>query len=56
METAKKLPLSFFEKSRPNTKKGSLKKIKPFKWTNEEEILSGKYKKNKIIKLSKNSN
>lgn len=53
MELSKKLPLSFFEKSRPNAPKNSLKKTKPFKWSKEKEILSGKYKNDKIIELSK---
>lgn len=53
MEISKKISLDFFQKSRPNTSKESLKKIIPFKWSNEKEILSGKYKDRKIIKLTK---
>ena len=53
MELPKNFPLSFFEKSRPNTPKDSLKKTEPFKWSKEKEILSGKYKKDKIIQLPK---
>ena len=53
MELLKKIPLSFFEKSRPNIEKKSLEKTKPFKWSDEKGILSGKYKKDKIIKLPK---
>lgn len=53
MELQKKLPLNFFEKSRPNTPKNSLKKTKKFKWSNEKEILTGKYKRDKIIELPK---
>ena len=51
METIKGLPLSFFEKSRPNAPKNALKKVSPFKWTNEKEILSGKKKEQVIVKL-----
>ena len=53
MVTMKKLPLSFFEKSRPTTPRDSLKKTIPFKWSNEKEILCGKYAKEKIIELTK---
>lgn len=53
MELLKKMPLSFFEKKRPNVQKKSLAKIEPFKWENEKEILSGKYAKDKIIELPK---
>ncbi len=54
METMKKLPLSFFEKSRPNAPRNSLKDVIPFKWSNEKEILSGKHTKEKIVELPKN--
>ena len=50
----KKIPLSFFERSRPDTSKNSLKNIQPFKWTNENEIINQKKKDQVIIKLSKN--
>lgn len=53
MELSKKLPTNFFEKSRPNAPKNSLKKVTPFKWSNEQDILKGKYKDKKIITLSK---
>ena len=53
MEESKKLPKSFFEKSRPNAPKKSLKKIIPFKWSNENEILKGINKNKKIINLIK---
>ena len=53
METIKKLSLSFFEKSRPNAPKDSLKDVIPFNWSNKKEILKGKYSEDKIIKLSK---
>lgn len=53
METIKKLPLSFFEKSRPNAPRNSLKDIKPFSWSNEKEIFSGKKSKKIIIGLPK---
>ena len=51
MELNKKLPLSFFEKSRPNAPKNTLKDTAPFKWSNEKEILSGKKKEETIIEL-----
>ena len=54
MDTIKRLPLSFFEKTRPNAPKNSLKDIVPFKWSNEKEILSGQKKKQVIVKLPKN--
>ena len=53
MSILKRLSLNFFEKSRPNAPKNSLKKIKPFEWSNEKEVLSSKYKNDKIIKLPK---
>ena len=53
MELFKELDLSFFEKNRPNTAKDSLKNIESFKWSNEKEILTGKYKDKKIIELPK---
>lgn len=55
METIKKLPLSFFEKSRPNAPKKIKRddEIIPFKWSNENEILSGKYKNDTIVELPK---
>ena len=42
METIKKLPLSFFEKRRPNAPKNSLKDIETIKWS--KNILNGKKK------------
>lgn len=54
MESMNKLPLSFFEKSRPNAPKDSLKDVFPFKWSNEKKILSGKQAKEKIVGLPKN--
>lgn len=33
METMKKLPLSFFEKSRPNAPRNSFKDVMPIKWS-----------------------
>ena len=44
MELNKKLPLSFFEKTRKNVSKKSLNDVKPFKWSNEKETLNGKKK------------
>jgi len=53
METIKGLPLNFFEKSRPNAPKNSLKDVIPFKWSNEKEILSGKKKGQVVVELPK---
>ena len=47
METIKKLPISFFEKSRPNAPKDSLKDVIPFKFSNND-VKKGKYK-NKVV-------
>lgn len=55
MELFKKLPTSFFEKSRPNAPKDSLKKVKSFEWSNEKEVLDRKYRNKKIIEISKKS-
>lgn len=44
----KKIPKSFFEKSRPEAQNKSLKDIVPFKFSNDKEVKKGKYK-NKII-------
>lgn len=49
MDTIKRLPLSFFEKSRPNAPKNSLKDIVPIEWS--KEVLSGK--KKVIVELPK---
>ena len=51
MDSKKRLPKSFFEKSRPNAPKNSLDEIIPFKWSNEKEIINGKFKDKVIIKL-----
>ena len=53
METQVKLPKSFFEKVRPVAPKDSLRDVLPFKFNNDEEIKTGKYKDKKIIKLVK---
>ena len=53
MEIKKSLPLNFFEKSRPNAPKNSLKDVMPFQWSNEKEILSSKKKGQVIVELSK---
>ena len=55
MNYEKRLPKSFFEKSRPNAPKNSLDEIIPFKWSNEKEIINGKFKNKVIIKLKENS-
>ena len=47
----KTLPISFFEKKRPEAPRDSLKNTVPFKWSNEEEILSGKKRNEVIIQL-----
>lgn len=38
METMNKLLLSFFEKSRPNALRNSLRDVTPFKWSNEKKF------------------
>lgn len=53
MDTIKRLPLSFFEKSRPNAPKNSLKNVIPFEWSNEKAILSGKKRGQVIAELPK---
>ena len=55
MNYEKRLPKSFFEKSRPNAPKNYLDEIVPFKWSNEKEIINGKFKNKVIIKLRENS-
>ena len=55
MNSNKRLPKSFFEKSRPNALKNYLNEIVPFKWSNEKEIINGKFKNKVIIKLKENS-
>ena len=40
MDTINKLPLSFFEKSRPKASKNSLDDIEPIKWS--KEVIDGK--------------
>ncbi len=49
MDTIKRLPSSFFEKSRPNAPENSLKDVVPFDWS--KEVLSGK--KKVIVELPK---
>ncbi len=49
MEKMRKLPLNFFEKSRPSAPKNSLKDIIPIKWS--DDVLSGK--KQVIVSLPK---
>ncbi len=51
MENLKKLPISFFEKPRPNSPKNSLKDIIPIKWS--KEVINGK--KEVIVSLPKES-
>ena len=51
METKKKWPLSFFEKSRPSTSQNSLEDIEPIKWS--AEVIDGK--KEVIVYLPKES-
>lgn len=50
--TIKELPISFFEKVRPNPTKNSFADITPIKWT--KKVLSGK--KKVIAKLPKERN
>lgn len=51
MEKLKKLPLSFFEKPRPNAPKNSLKDIIPIEWS--KEVIDGN--KKIIVSLPKES-
>lgn len=53
MESLKKLPINFFEKSRPNAPKNSLDNVIPFKWSDEKGILKGNYKGKKVVTLPK---
>ena len=55
MNYDKRLPKNFFEKSRPNAPKNFLNEIISFKWSNEKEIINGKFKNKVIIKLRENS-
>ena len=55
MNSNGRLPKSFFEKSRSNAPKNYLDEIIPFKWSNEKEIINGKFKNKVIIKLKENS-
>lgn len=51
MVIMKKLPLSFFEKSRPNAPRNSLKDIIPIKWS--KEVIDGE--KEIIVNLPEES-
>ena len=42
MEKLKRLPISFFEKTRPNAPKNSLDDVIPIKWS--KEVMNGKKK------------
>ena len=53
MELTNKFSKDFFEQPRPETPKNNLKKLKPFKFSNDKKVLSGKYKNSKLITLPK---